>query len=784
MPEERTPFGPWVRALRVTAGLTQAELAESSGISERTVSDLERGLRTSVYPATARQLAAALQVPTDTLPAFLLAARGREAAPPQNVERPASSIRSRLPTPLTRLIGREPELGFILGLLRNREIRLVTVVGPGGVGKTRLATEAAVITQNEFNGGAFFVNLAAIDNPRAVLPALAGHLGIGADHDDIMSLLATRLERGRALLVLDTFEHLLGAARAIRDLLTVCTGLTVLATSRSPLNVRGERLLPLQPLAVRIDAGGGAQPAAVELFLERALATSPLLAQDSDTVAVAADICLRLDGLPLAVELAAARVKHMPLADLAKHLDHRLQTLIGGAPESPPRHQTMRSTLDWSYALLDGAQQQLFRSLAVFRGGFSLDAAISVATDGADGGRRVIDTLSGLVDASLIVVEESPSGKGRYRLLDVVREYALEEALDAGELDALRRRYAAYFVAIAQEAEPKLRGNTQREWHTRLLEDESNFRAALTWALDDGQGETALRLAGALWMFWRWAGLFAEGRAWLEAALAAADTAPSNERLQALWGAGWLAYHQGDYKRTDELGQRMIELLPIGDDGLQRRNALTLIGNAALAVGKLDEAVAALNEALTICERSGNGWALATSLLNLGTATLRQERAGEANALFERALSLYEAIGDRHFVARTLIQLGYAALERGDRANASGRIATAMQMAAKLGDMWSIAEGLEAVACERAERAPDTTATLAGAALRVRERIAMNAHPADQIINRRHLDHARSRLGSGRFAAAWDKGRELELDAAIGMALSASGDPPPESQAL
>jgi tetratricopeptide (TPR) repeat protein len=228
----------------------------------------------------------------------------------------------------------------------------------------------------------------------------------------------------------------------------------------------------------------------------------------------------------------------------------------------------------------------------------------------------------------------------------------------------------------------------------------------------------------------------------------------------------------------------MIELLPIGDDGLPRRNALTLIGNAALAMGKLDEAVAALDEALTICERSGNDWALATSLLNLGTATLRQERAGEATALFERALSLYEAIGDRHFVARTLIQLGYAALERHADAEASERIATAMHMAAELGNMWSIVEGLEAVACVCAEHAPDTAATLAGAALRVRERIAMNAHPADQIINRRHVDQARSRLGSERFAAAWDKGRDMELGAAIGMALTVSGDPSPETRAL
>jgi predicted ATPase/DNA-binding XRE family transcriptional regulator len=776
MPGEQNPFGRWVRTLRLAAGLTQAELAESSGISERTVSDLERGLRLSVYPATARQLAAALQVPKDTLPAFVLAARGPEPALAENIEPPASAIRSRLPVSLTRLIGREHELDFILGLLRDREIRLITVVGPGGVGKTRLASEAAAITQNEFSGGAFFVGLSAIDNPLAVMPALAAAVGIGGS-GEIVSLLAARLEEGRSMIVLDTFEHVLGAAKTISDLLAAIPALTVLVTSRSPLNVRGERLLPLSPLAVRGETRGGNQAAAVELFLERALANSPLIARDGDTIALASDICVRLDGLPLAVELAAARVKHMAIADLARHLDHRLQTLVGGAPDSPPRHQTMRSTLDWSYALLDGTQQRLFRSLAVFRGGFTHAAVLAVAADtGMSGDPQIIDGLSGLVDASLVVVEHGVSGQGRYRLLDVVRDYAVECASDAREIDALQRRHAEFFGALAQEAEPKLRGNEQREWHARLLEDEANFRAALAWALDGGETATAVRLAGSLWMFWRWAGLFDEGRAWLDAALAAGENAPSSERFQALWGAGWLAYHQGDYRRTDELGQQMVELLGAAENGLQRRNALTLIGNAALAMGNLDEATAALAEALAICEQLGNEWALATSLLNLGHATLRQGRAEDATALFARALSGYQAVGDQHFMARTYIQLGYAALESHDHGEASDRIAAAMRMTAELGDMWSIADGLEAVACECAERAPETAATLAGAALRVRERIAMNAHPADQIITRRHLDRARSRLGSERFAAAWEAGRAMVLSAAIATALVVSSE--------
>ena len=769
-----TKFGEQVKALRLAGALTQAELAESSGISERTVSDLERGLRAAVYPATARQLARALHVRQDDLATFLAAARGQgeqgASAPSQLAS--DSPPWSRLPVPLTRLVGREVDLAIVLSLVRAPETRLVTLIGPGGVGKTRLAAEVATITQDEFAGGTFFVNLSAIDEPGMVLPAIGSAVGLLPGRGELAPLMSRRLGEELALVVLDTFEHIVAAAPAIAELAAACPSLTVLTTSRTGLHVRGEREVPLHPLAVRTAGLPEAAPApAVELFIERLAAVAPGLPVTSATTDVVTDICARLDGLPLAIELAAARVKHMSLSDLLMHLDHRLDPLVGGARDLPSRHQTMRGALDWSYELLGAAEMRLFRCLSVFRGGFGREAAEAmVGSNSAARSPDVLSTLSALVDSSLVLVEAGTSGQARYRLLDVIREYAVERAVTAGEREPLRQRHAEYFLAIAERAEPELRGSDQQDWYARLLEDEGNFRAALTWAPEVGEAEVALRLAGALWMFWRWAGLFAEGRAWLGAALAAGEACPQEVRCQGLWGAGWLAYHHGDYEQTDEAGRR---LLSVGNDGLERRNALTLIGNAALAEGRGEDAVTALGEALAVCERLGISWHLGTSLLNLGIALLYSSRAPEGRALLERARATYEELGDRHFTARTLRQLGYASLVMGQPAAAAAQIRRGMEMAADLGDDWSIAEGLEAVATMCSESAPRTAALLAGAAERLRERISMRPHPSDASINRAYLDLARERLPAGAFDDAWREGQGMALESGVGLALEA-----------
>jgi len=766
-----TGFGAKVRKLRLAAGWTQAELAEQAGISERTVSDLERGLRGTVYPSTARSLATSLEVSSADLPAFLSEARGQTdgaGKPRDEIGAVPGAHRARVPTPLTRLVGRESELAICSDMVRDSDVRLLTLVGPGGIGKTRLATEVATLVQDDFPGGVYWVGLSAIDDPNMVLSVVASAVGLVWERGSLPESLAQRLGQQRALLVLDTFEHLLTAGPVIGELLTACSSLTALVTSRAPLHLRGERQVPVPPLAAHVETGQPGLAPAVELFLERAAAVEPAFKIAPDATAVVTDVCSRLDGLPLAIELAAARVRHMSLTDLRTQLSHRLEPLVGGARDIPPRHQTMRATMDWSYALLGAAEMRLFRALAAFRGGFDKDAAAAMVQfaepiDAAD----VMTPLSALVDASLVMLARGASEEGRYRMLDVTRDYAVERSVAAREFDGLRRRHADFFLILAERAEPEMRRAHQREWYARLLADEGDFRAAMTCALEVGEFDLALRLAGALWMFWRWAGLSAEGRAWLEAALAGGTGSTLEVRCQGLWGAGWLAYHLGDYRRTGEVGVQMLSEL--GKDGhdLQRRNALTLIGNAALAEGRDEEAIDALSEAVALTQSRDFAWHQATSLLNLGTAQMHAGQVAAAKEPFERALAIYQEIGDRHFLARTLIQIGYAELLTSGPVTAAPAIASAMEIVAEIGDGWGIAEGLEAVATLRSVSRPRSTVLLAAAAAHLRERISMRQHPADAVINQLYLDRARESMTTEAVEEIWNEGRALTLAEAL-----------------
>ncbi len=764
-------FGATVRRLRVGAGLTQAELAERAGVSDRTVSDLERGLRGAVYPATARQLAASLGVNSADLPAFLLEARGQDERPTEvsaEIGAVPGAHRARIPAPLTRMLGRESELATCLAMIRDPNMRLLTLVGPGGVGKTRLATEVATLVQADFPGGVYFVDLSAIDDPDLLLATIASAVGFVAERDTLPQSLAQRLGQHQSLLVLDTVEHLLTAGPVIGELLTSCPSLTTLVTSRAPIRLHGERLIPVQPLATGVESRESGLAPAVELFLERAAAVEPDRKITRDTAQIVTDICSRLDGLPLAIELAAARVRHMPLSSLRTHLDHRLEPLVGGARDLPPRQQTMRATMDWSYAQLGAPEMRLFRGLAAFRGGFAEDAAAAMSQLGESADTpEVMQPLSALVDASLVMLDRGASEEGRYRMLDVTRDYAVERSVSAREFDGLRRRHADFFLIAAERAEPELRSARQREWYARLLADEGNFRAAMTWSREAGEVDLRLRLAGALWMFWRWAGLFLEGRAWLEAALAEGLGSALEVRCQGLWGAGWLAYHQGDYRRTGEVGAQMLSELGKGGHRLERRNAHTLVGTAALAEGRHDDAIEALSKAVALTRSPEMTWHQATSLMNLGTAQMRAGQVASARKLFERALAIYRHIGDRHFLARTLIQIGYAELLITGSDTAGSPITRAMEIVAEIGDGWGIAEGLEAVATLRSLSQPRSTVRLSAAATHLREQISMRQHPADAIINRLYLDRARASMTSEAFAEIWREGRALSLAEAL-----------------
>ena len=776
-----TDFGRLVRGLRVANALTQAELAEAAAISERTVSDLERGLRAAVYPATARRLASALAVSELELARFLELASGSQRGRPDGSPLGAAATPRprRVPVPLTALLGREAELMQVIEQLRDRECRLVTLVGPGGVGKTRLALEIA--QRQQISACVSFVSLSDVQQPRQLLPAIATAAGLEPGSGDVVAQLALEFGQGPVLVVLDTFEHVVAGAPDLLDVLSACPELKFLVTSRTPLRLRGERELLLQPLPVRAVARAEEQPAAVRLFLERSHRGMPAAPADESTLETVSAICERLDGLPLAIELAAARTRHLSPANLLAQLHHRLEPLVGGARDLPARHQTMRAALDWSYDLLEEPESRLFRALSVFRGGFGLDA---VAEVGAVDLGTAVALVSGLVDASLVQLEPDCADLPRYRLLDVIREYAAERAQMAAELEALSERHARHFLALAEVLGPALRGEGQERAQERLLLEEGNLREALTWALGGGSSQVALRLAGALWMFWRRAGLFAEGRRWLEAALAAGEECPPEIRLQGLWGAGWLAFQQGDYARTGAAGRSMLQLVeqtrvPPADGGsIQRRNGLTLLGMAAVGEDRGGDALEALGEALELCRGMGTSWHRATSLLNYGGALMHAGQCAEGAALLEEALALYGDLGDREFVARTSIQLGYAALLGGDRNAAEARIRRGMELFAAIGDSWGIAEGLEAVATLLAAAGDSdeggdalSAAVLVGASERLRERISARPHPADARLSATQLDEARRRLSGARWDEARREGYSMALEDVLHIAI-------------
>ncbi|MDQ6681664.1 MAG: helix-turn-helix domain-containing protein [Chloroflexota bacterium] len=760
----------------MAAGLTQAELAERAGISERTVSDLERGRRGTVYPATARRLAASLDVRSAAIPAFLSEAGRRpedvaNSVDPMDRGGAPGARRARIPSSLTRLLGREPELAACLGMIRDPDVRLVTLVGSGGVGKTRLATEIATLVEADFPGGVYFITLSAIDDPGMLLTTVASAIGLPSADTGSPESLERRFGRDRALVVLDTFEHLLAAGPLLSDLLAMCPTLSALVTSRARLHLRGEREVHVPPLRTHIGLEASGLAPAVELFLERAAAVDPAFDVTPEATQIVTDICSRLNGLPLAIELAAARVRHMPITSLRTQLRHRLDPLVGGARDLPLRQRTMRATMDWSYALLGATEMRLFRALAAFRGGFGTDAvAAMIQQEGMAAARDVMPPLSALVDSSLVLLGRGSSDEGRYLMLDVTRDYAVERSVAAREFDGLRRRHADFFLALAERAEPELRGARQQEWYARLLADEGNFRAAMTWALELGAFDVGLRLAGALWMFWRWAGLFAEGRTWLEAAFAGGAGSSLEARCQCLWGAGWLAYHQGDYRRTGEVGAQMLAELANSDRDVLRRNALTLVGNAALGEGRAQDAIEALTRAVALTRSPEITWHHATSLLNLGTARMHAGQVDAARKLFGHALAIYEELGDRHFLAGTLIQLGYAELLTSGPIGAGPPIARAMEIAAEIGDGWGIAEGLDAVATVRSASEPRSAVRLAAAAAHLRERISMRQHVADAVINQRFLNRAKETMTTDAVAALWREGTALTLAEALAEA--------------
>jgi predicted ATPase len=682
------------------------------------VSVLERGERKRPYPHTVRSLADALGLSEEeraTLTAALPARGAKAAKVTAPAAAPASVLEATLPSPPTPLVGREQELREIEDLLSKSEVRLLTLTGIGGVGKTRLAVEVAraSLAEGHFPDGVAFVGLASLPDPSLVATVVLRSLGLRESEGRAPSeTLRDRLREKRLLLVLDNFEHLLEAAVEVAGLIESCPSLVVLATSRAPLRVRGEQEYPVPPLALpsstRNLAGEDVLKApSSRLFLERARAVSPDFAITEENARDVAAICWRLAGLPLALELAAARARFMEPATLLARLDRALST--AWTRDLPERQRTMRSTLDWSHDLLTEEERVVFRRLSVFSGGFTLEAAEGVCAFGEAEPEEILELLGRLNEQSLVTVNRDTDGS-RYGMLEPVRQYALERLEESGEIAATRERHAEHFVALAETAKPVFLGPEYPVWSGRIEREHDNLREVLRWARDTGDICTGLRLVGALSWFWWMGGYLREGRRWAEELLSQPfdydHPRCALARAGALCAAGELAFGQGDLARAAELFEASLALYrDLGDDaGIAA--VLAELGQVARAQGDHDHAVALSEEGLELARRLGDLRVAAISLGTLGRAERHRGNLEGAISRHEESLSLFREIGHGWGSAYTLANLAVAALGRGDIESALALNEESLSIYRELGDSSGMALALinlGDVASERGE---------------------------------------------------------------------------------
>ena len=725
----------------------------------------------------------------------------------------------RVPAILMPLVGREQDLSSICALLSRPEVRLVTLLGVGGIGKTSLALQVAIQMRDHFADGVCLVALAPLNDPALMLSSIVYELGIqvvGAQ--PLLETVKAWLRDKHLLLLLDNFEQIVTAAPMLEDLLAACQKLTILVTSREVLHLKVEHLYLVPPLALpdlsRLpDDEDLAQYASVSLFVQRAQAIKPDFKLTRTNAGAIAELCVRLDGLPLALELAAARIRLLPPQALLARLSQRFQVLTGGPRTMPERQQTLRNTIKWSHDLLDANERRLFQQLSIFVGGWTLEAAEAVCNAINDPPTDLLQGVTSLLDKSLLQQIGQEGEEPRLVMLETIREYGLERLAASGELEVTRQAHAEYYLKLAEEAEQKLKSTQQVIWLERLELEHDNLRAALNWLVERQEVEMALRLGTALCLFWTMHGHVSEGRPLLESILSSSSTETVSlpVRAQALNGAGGLASNQGDYGRAKALYQESLQLSQ--KSGNRRGIAASINGLAfvAMAGGDYTSASAMFEESLVLLRELGDRWNLADTLyysalaatfridrtdtaaarsmveeslvisrelgnrrsqaysLNLlGFLSMLQGQGAVACSLIEESLAIHKALGDRQGIGYTSTTFGWYSLSQGDYVTARAHYEKGLAIMIELNDKWFVAVSLEGLAIAAAQSSTEGSlagalwaARLWGTAQALREAIGVPLRSFERAINEWGIAAIRTQLGEEAFAAAWAEGRTM-----------------------